>query len=303
MDINSAVKATRNGAIAAFISAGIAFLFTMIAIFGNADDGSLNVWNDPSVFFDVIIILACGYGILRHSRAAAICIFIYFIVAKMYIGLDTGRIPGFGMALIFLYFYARSIQGAFVYHKIQKVEDQNYKAAPKWTYYIGIPTGILFFAISAFGLLTMTDIYPSTKIVVGSKVSTNNISILTENGIINPNDKIEYFYSEGFTSLLEGGSILIEDRVIAYVQEEGDLLVYELPINEITSVKLIKQGNSLNDSIYEVRTDDKEVWVHLYLSAEDGGDIEFVEALRTKVIEFSNLHEDPPKFKMSDNRP
>ena len=303
MDINSAVKATRNGAIAAFISAGIAFLFTMIAIFGNADDGSLKDWNDPSVFFDVIIILACGYGILRHSRAAAICMFIYLIMAKIYIGLDTGRIPGFGMALIFLYFYARSIQGAFVYHKIQKVEDQNYKSAPKWTYYIGIPTGILFFAILGFGLLTMTDISPSTKFIVGSKVSTNNISILTENGIINPNDKIEYFYSEGFTSLLEGGSILIEDRVIAYVQDEGDLLVYELPINEITSVKLIKQGNSLNDSIYEVRTDDKEVWVHLYLSAEDGGDIEFVEALRTKVIEFSNLHDDSPKFKMSDNRP
>ena len=124
MDKEKAIKATKNGAVAAFISAGITLAVVLFAVFSNAE-GYFGRWNDPSIFLDVIIIVICGFGMLRHSRAAAIVIFIYFVFGKIYIGLESGKMSGSGMALVFLYFYGKAIQGAFAYHKIQKEEKSN----------------------------------------------------------------------------------------------------------------------------------------------------------------------------------
>ena len=302
MDKEKAIKATKNGAVAAFISAGITLAVVLFAVFSNAE-GYFGRWNDPSIFLDVIIIVICGFGMLRHSRAAAIVIFIYFVFAKIYIGLESGKMSGSGMALVFLYFYGKAIQGAFAYHKIQKEEKSNYKATPKWMYYVGIPTGVLALALMGSGLLTMTGVLPSTKVVTGSEMPSKDISLLTEKGVIHPNEKIEYFYSEGFSSILEGGSILTDNRVVVYVQEEGDLQIYELPFQDIVSIELIKQGNFLNPSVYKVRSFHEDVWIPLFLSTEDRGDVIFVEELRKRVKETNNINKDPQKEEVASYKP
>ena len=69
-----------------------------------------------------------------------------------------------------------------------------------------------------FGLMTMTGVLPSTEVVTGSKMNSKDVSLLIEKSVINQNEKIEYFYSEGFSSILEGGSILTNNRVIVYFQ-------------------------------------------------------------------------------------
>jgi len=71
--------------------------------------------------------------------------------------------------------------------------------------------------------------------------------------------------------------------VVVYFQEDGELKVYGLPFQEIVSIDLIEQGNYLNNSIYKVRSFHEDAWIRLLLSAENRGDITFVEALRKKI--------------------
>ena len=301
MDNKKAIKATKNGAIAAFVSAGITFLYVFIAVFNNAD-GYMGFWNDTSMFFDVIFILICGFGMRRQSRAAAIAIFIYFIFSKIYIGIETGKMTSSGVAMVVLYFYGRAIQGAFAYHKIQKKENPNYKLAPKWMYYVGIPVGVLMSILMVFGMMATVGVVPSVTVVTGSEMNSKDILLLTEEGIIHQNDKIEFFYSDSYSSILKSGNILTDNRVVVYTQEEGSLQIYELPFQDIVSVELIKQGNYLNDSIYKVHSFQEDAWIRLILSTEDQKDVAFVEALR-KRIKKPNNNQVQQRDKLGSSKP
>jgi len=284
MNREEAIKATKNGAIAACISGSLTLIIVVIAIFSNNDD-TLALWNDPFNFFDILLIFACAYGIYKKSRTAAIVLFVYFIISKIFIGLETGKISGIFISLIFLYFYGKAIQGAFSYKKIEKSENPSYKPTPKVYYYVSIPLLIIFTAIVGLGLLTMTSVIPSTEVKAGVDVNQNNKEMLIANNIISIDDKLNFFYSTGFTSILEGGTVLTQDRVILYVPDGNNIIqIYELYFDKITSIKLLESGNLLNDSLYLISTDNSEAWLRISLSAEKRGDIKFIEALRQKLV-------------------
>jgi len=285
MNREEAIKATHNGAIAACISGGLTLVFVLFALFSN-DTNRFSIWNDPSNFFDIILIFGCAFGVYKKSRFAAVLIFVYFIFAKIVIGIETGKFSGIGIGLVFLYFYGKAIQGAFTFHKIEKAENPNHKSTPKWVYFAGIPTVIVFLCFAGFGLMSMTGVVPSTEVQPGAKISLKNKDILISNNIIAADDTILYFYSGGLTNLLEGGSVLTDDRVILYLNDENqELQVYELFFKHITSVELIAMGNFMNDSIYKVNTNHPDAWLQLALSAENRGDVLFIEALRNKIKE------------------
>lgn len=250
------------------------------------DSNKFGIWNDPSNLFDIALIFGCAYGIYKKSRFAAVFIFVYFIIAKIIIGIELGKMPGIGMALVFLYFYGKAIQGAFLFHKLEKNENPNYKPTPKWAYYAGIPALIIFVALMGFGLMTMTGVMPSTEIQSGVEMLQKDKDTLISNNIITRDDNIQYFYSGGLTSILEGGSLLTENRVILYLKDENqELQVYEIYFNDIASVELIQMGNYMNDSIYQVNSQQPDAWLQLALSAENRGDVVFIEALRGSIKE------------------
>jgi hypothetical protein len=279
-----AVKASKNGATAAFISAGLGLLTAVFAISSNLRESTFSYYYDPSVFIDILIVVTCGFGLLRYSRAAAVVMFIYWIFTKTYQVLETGTATGLILGLVFLYFFGKAIQGTFAYHKISKTESPDYKPTSKWTYVFGIPLLVLLLASASLGLLSMTDYMPTTNVVSGERISAADLDLLTKNQIIIEIDIIEYFYSYGFTSVLEGGSILSDSGVTAYqTNEQGEVETYWLPYEQIASVELVEMGNFLNDSVYRVNGFGEDSWLLLYLSAEEGGDVRFVEALRKNV--------------------
>jgi hypothetical protein len=283
MNREEAIKATKNGAIAACISGGVTLALVFYAIFSNANN-KLGIWNDPSNLFDIVIIFGCAYGIYKKSRFAAVLLFLHFILAKIIIGIELGKLPGIWTSLIFLFFYGKAIQGTFSFHKIEKTENPNYKPTPKWAYYAGIPTLIIFLVLMGFGLMTLTGVMPSTEVQSGVEMLQKDKDTLVSNNILNINDKIQYFYSNGLTSILEGGSVLTENRVILYLKDENlELQVYEIDFNDISSVELIENGNYMNDSIYRVNSYQPDAWIQLALSAEDRGDVRFIEALRSNI--------------------
>ncbi len=283
MNKSEAIKATKNGAIAACISAALTIIIVLIAISSDAE-GELALWNDPVIFIDVVFVLACAFGMYKKSRAASVLIFFYFLASKVIMAIETQAYSGFGMALVFIYFYGKAIQGSFVYHRLEKEENPDYKATTKWTYIFGIPSVLIIVTLVGFGLLSTIGVVPSTRVVSASEIYTNDIATLRSTDVITTGDKVKYFYSQGFSSILESGNVLTQDRVILYLTDENkELQVYEISLNEITEVVLESQGGTFNDSVYIVSTNDPERWLKLYLSPEQKGDQKFVKAIRENI--------------------
>ncbi len=283
MNKSEAIKATKNGAIAACISAALTIIIVLIAISSDAE-GELALWNDPGNFIDVVFVLACAFGMYKKSRAASVLIVFYFLASKVIMAIETQAYSGFGMALVLIYFYGKAIQGSFVYHRLEKEENPDYKATTKWIYIFGIPSVLIMVTLIGFGLLSTTGVVPSTRVVSASEIYTNDIATLRSNGVITTGDEVKYFYSQGFSSILESGNVLTQDRVIIYLTDENkELQVYEVSLNEITEVLLESQGGTFNDSVYIVSTNDPERWLKLYLSPEQKGDQKFVKAIRENI--------------------
>ncbi len=285
MDREEAIKHCKNGAVAAFISAAVTAAVVFFALNSNAD-GDLAYFNDPVIFVDVLLIVGCAIGMLRKSRAAAVTIFIYFAISKIAITLETGQASGLGAAFLFLYFFGKAIQGSFAYHKLMKAENPDYQPAARWTYVVGIPAGMLVLFLAGAGLLSSTDYMPSTKVLSGDEVSAFERALLIEEDILFDDERIEYFYSYGFSSILEGGSILTDRAVIIYFpDEDAHIEIYELEFSEIESIEMIEEGGLFADSMFMVQGAEPDSWIIVDLSVENDGHLKFIQALNGKIAQ------------------
>ena len=296
MDRVEAEKASRNGAIAAAISAGITLMFAIYAMRTEARQGVFGELNDPLVLVDVALIAVCAIGMLRKSRAAAVTIFIYFIFSKIYMTVATGQFGGLPLTIVFLYFYGKAIQGTFTWHKIRKSEDENYRAAPRWLYWTGIPLIVLLFIAFGFGILTMTDAVPSTEVLTGGQVPEKDRALLIEHGALYGDERIEFFYSYGLVSVLEGGSILTNRAVVMYYTDDNDeVQAYEMTFPEIDEISLVEPGGTFSDAYYRVSSGVDDDWIEFALSTEAGGHEKFINALeRARVRSLSNKPKSVP---------
>jgi hypothetical protein len=276
------IKASKQGAIAAFISCGVTLVFLFFSLQSGETEGIMGLFNDPTIFLDVVLVFVCALGLLRYSRTAAITVFLWFLVGKTLFYIELGKLPGI-LSFVFLYFYWNAIIGTISYHKIEKEENPEYKQAPKWIYYLGVPCLIGLFLMVIFGLMTMTDFLPSTEITKGEKFSNKNRALLIENGLVLPDEQIEYYYSGGFLSILEMGNVLTDKRVIVYAEDEDKKLqIYEMYYADIVDIKKNEDGDYITDSIYTV-TSNNGGWLKLNLSVEGGGDMKFIKALKDRI--------------------
>jgi len=151
----------------------------------------------------------------------------------------------------------------------------------KWA---GMAVGLMFVATTMFGVLMQTGVVPSERVLGPDEIPQGYYGDLIAEGIIRDGEVIEFFYSEGLISIREGGSILTNQRVISYQEGDDDLVaVYEIWNPEIASVELIKQGDSLNYSVYHVSAHDEEVWLDLWLPHEYGDAEKFAAAVEAKI--------------------
>lgn len=283
MNREQAIKATKQGAIAAVISGLITLGVTLFAMYSNSSS-DLEIWNDPTNFMDVLFVFVCAFGIYRQSRTAALIVLVYFIISKIIIALSIGRLPGIFLSAIFVYFFAKATQGAFVFHRLEKEQNPDYRPAPKWYYYVGIPSGLLLLVLMSIGIMSIVGVIPSTEVLAGDKLPKHQQQTLVYEGIVDEGEKIEYFYSQGLVSIMEDGNLLTDRRVISYfMNEAGEMEIYELYLDEISDIELITEGDLFNDSLYQVNGFEQDNWLQIYLSTESDGDKDFVNALRSKL--------------------
>lgn len=150
-----------------------------------------------------------------------------------------------------------------------------------------VPVAVVVFLFLGFALLIETGNAPSDRVLAGAEVPNDQYEALLAEQIVYADETIEYFYSEGLLSVLEGGSVLTDRRVIAYERNASELIdVYEMYVEDIASIELVQQGDTLNFSIYKVLSrHDDETWMHLFLPHEYGDDRTFVSAIEGKISE------------------
>lgn len=149
---------------------------------------------------------------------------------------------------------------------------------------IGSVFGLLIIVGAIFGRLMDAGVVPSDRVLAGGDIPGDQVATLLDEGIIEQGEVIEYFYSEGLISVREGGSILTDRRVIAYEEGEDDALyVYDIENDDIVSVEMIQQGDTLNYSVYTVTSTDEEDWLDLWLPHEYGDGERFAAAVQAKI--------------------
>ena len=286
-----AVFALRNGAIAASILAATTTIFSIAGIaFEIVRERLINrgIYVGPSIFLDVLIMLACALGMFRKSRVATVTVFVYFLGSRLGALNQHFSYLSFVIMVVVLFFFGKAIHGSFAFHRLQKTENPKYKAASKWTYIIAVPSVSFVAVVLVMALMFTTGIIRSPSVLAGNRMGDYDIAKLRDVGIVSKKDKIEYFYSSGLLSILESGHILTQDRVISYATDEVEgLHVYEIPLSEVTDVALESEGEDFDGSvlhnIYLISTNDPESSLKLILSAERSGDQKFVDAIHDSI--------------------
>ena len=244
-------------------------------------NGELGILNDPANFFDIALVVGCAVAILRYSRVAAVILFIYFIFAKVILSIDAGRFPGF-VAFVFLYFFFRGIQGSFAYHRLRRKADPNYKPATKLLYFLGIPIGTVLLILLAVGVMTGVGVLKPLAVIEGNKLPRGDLAFLINEGIIDPEEEIELFYSTGMTSIQNYGSLLTDKRVIAYERVEGQLSVYAVLIEDVVDVIVAQKGDFFNYTVVEIWTVYGD-GISLSLPPEDNEDGTFIDEIKKRI--------------------
>jgi len=116
-------KRINGGFIAALVSGVWTLILSLVAIYSSIGDSLFGIWT----LIDVVLIFALAFGIYKRSRFAASFMVAYFLLSKVLIVLNTGRVTGLILAIIFAYYFIRAMIGTFQYHKLLK---QNTSSAP-----------------------------------------------------------------------------------------------------------------------------------------------------------------------------
>lgn len=291
-EAQDAIGQIRRGSNAGFIAGMLTLLVVTVVVFvakGAVDPrlGAVDAWS----YLDVAIVFACAIGIRRKSRVAAVSLLAYWILSKLYLLIETGRIPGVVVSLIFAYYFARAVQGTFTYARLQR--EANYRPRMSFLGKTVLGVGGVVAVLVVLGLAQIIGAsggwLASTEVLSGDELREEDRLALVEAGVLATDEDIELFYCDGFT-VAEAGTILSDYGVTRYfVDENGDTQVFGIPYSQIHNVELIEDGDFVNDTVYQVNGTEPDQWLRLALPTEDDGDERFISALRAR------LGETPPE--------
>ncbi|ARV09889.1 hypothetical protein BTO05_09645 [Winogradskyella sp. PC-19] len=131
-------------------------------------------------------------------------------------------------------------------------------------------------------LLTSCD-GPETYIYLGRQVPKKYIDEIKTLGLLSSNEKIKYFYSDGFNDIKEGLYFVTDKNLVAY-NKEWEYPKTIIPFSEITNLDVM-----YNESLYEdsyIFVESKEFELDFPVSSEKGRDKDFFNYL----VQKSNQH-------------
>lgn len=283
MTLEQADRCCRHGAVAAWISAGATLFIVLVAMLVGAGGGALELFNDPFNLFDVVFLAACAWFIRRHSRAAALLLFVYFLMGKVYFTLETGNYAQLAFAAIFLWFFGRAVFGSYAWHRLERAGNPDYRPPSRWSFWLGIPLALFAFAVTLLGMFMELGFATPTHVIEGSALSAEQRAFLLAEGILHPQESAELFYSIGPFGIEDEGNLLTDRRVVSYERIGGELTVYEAASEQVVAVDIVQEGSAAADTIAEIYTRDGSGF-RVQLSAEGNGDLRFIRRLRDRIV-------------------
>jgi hypothetical protein len=259
-----------------FVWGLIVFMFALSSEFNDdiRQRFGYDLWN----LFDVLVIFAFTYGIYKKSRIFSILLLAYFIISQITIISTTERYQGGLLALVFFYFYIQGIRGTFAYHQIKK-NDEDYKVynePKKLKIIVGSILGIILLIIIVF--FWIFAVYsPDTKIVPGAQLKNSYLSVIRDLKLLDPDEKIQFFYSDGLFDIKEGFYFFSDKKVVIY-NETLEKPTIVIGFSEIEDIELDRSESSWDDSQITVYLfDETTVWFPV--SNENDGDKKYYDSL------------------------
>ena len=255
---------------------------TIYSILSNTTEGTFRLWNDWSIIGDIAIIIVLAFFIKRKSRFAASTILIYFLISKIMLfsaDLNNLRISSLITSLIIIFFFARGAYATFVYHKLERIENPDYKTPSKKGLFIGVP--IIIFFIVAGWLIAVT---PGTmEVMKSSEISAIIKNKLTEAEVTKKGEKIDFFYSYGISDIIEEGVVFTDEYLIYYITEEDKTKSYRLPYSNMKEIRLKEKGDYFNDTIIEINFKGSDNWIPVYLNTRLDRDMEVFNKIQSLI--------------------
>lgn len=126
-----------------------------------------------------------------------------------------------------------------------------------------------------------TGAWPDTVVTKGEDLPAFVEELLVDNQVIEPGEKILYFYSAAFTDYLDDGNVLTDRRVISYEKSDGELDIDSATFAEVIEIDPEYGQDLLDDTLLMVETEDD--FFYLLLSSEEDMDEVFVRELKKQV--------------------
>lgn len=231
-----------------------------------------------------------GHPYLGVADAVIELLFLVIIIGSF---ISTSNSPNGDLALAAVFAVFLAIEKAItVYHanhfvkEYLPVESVKIHKSPlrKALGVVGMVFILGFVGLGMLGILMDAGYTPSDRVLTAQEIPESHYEELVAEGVLEKDEVIEYFFSEGILSIKEGGSILTNYRVVAYERtDDGSIEYYYIPNDEIVSVALIQQGDARTYSAYQVSAEGEENWITLLLPHEYGDGERFANAVRAKI--------------------
>ena len=97
------------------------------------------------------------------------------------------------------------------------------------------------------------------------------------------NDNVQFFYSEGFLSIMEGGQLITNHELIVYEEnEKGIIDSSKKLLKNIKKVEMKEKEDAFSDDIYKIIGNDNAKFDSLliYLPASSSKGMDFLNTLK-----------------------
>lgn len=291
-EIEKAEKHIRNAWVLGIISTGLTLVASLIGAY-NEDfrySSGFNTWT----LFDAALIAALTFGIYKKSRFSALGLLVYFVLSKCIESAYNGQFPiGFG-TLIFGYFYLMGTIAAFKLHahtkRLSELEHGSQKRS------------VAFYMLSGFGVLVLGLFIwlvvvaaggPGTEVVPGRQLKAKYVSFAADEGLLDPTEQIQYWYSDAFSDFTDGFYFFTDKKVVVY-NNSWDEPAILMPFDSIQNITFRADPSFLEDSQLFLELKDG-TFVNFPVSSENGGDQRFHKRLRSlwkeaQAAQITNTH-------------
>lgn len=148
-----------------------------------------------------------------------------------------------------------------------------------WLAIAGIALGtFLVLGLTVLYVGSQTGYLPDTKAIPGENLQPRVLELLRQEGFVEPDEEVLYFYSAGFLSFLDDGNLFTDRRVISYAQWEGpEVQIFSATYPEVLEIEPTWSNSLFEDSVLTIHTATHEF--ELWVSNEGKRDREFYRRL------------------------